>query len=252
MRRHDRAGADRDESARAARRRARRPAFGSVPEPISSIRISERASACATISASRPRCAENVEVFCAIDCSSPMSVKMRVKRPIVAATAGTCMPQPAIATNSPTILSATVLPPMFGPADDRHADVVVERDRLRHGALVEQRMAAVVHVDRRLVDDRRLDRVHAIGDGRARQRQIEVDVDRDVGADLHRLGADERAQLGEDARDFVFFLRAQRAHAIVRLERFERLDEQRLRRVALVSCTMPGNSPANSALTGTT
>ncbi len=74
-----------------------------------------RASAASTISASRRRWAENVEAFWAIDCSSPMSVQTRVKRPTVASAAGTCMPQAVIVTARPTSLSATVLPPMFGP-----------------------------------------------------------------------------------------------------------------------------------------
>jgi hypothetical protein len=133
-----------------------------------------------------------------------------VKRPIVAATAGTCSPQPV------------------RPAHDRDANVAVEHDRLRHGAVVEQRVPAIVHVDRRLVDDDRFDRVHPVGDGGARRREVEVDVDRDVRADLRRFGTGQRAQLGEDTRDLVLFLRAQRPHAVVRFQRLKRLDEQGL------------------------
>ena len=157
-----------------------------------------------------------------------MSAKMREKRPTVAVAAGTCIPQPVIATNKPDHLERDRLPAHVRSADDRHPDLVVEPDRLRHRALVEQRVAAVEHVDRRRVDELRLDRVHPLGDRGARVREIELDVDRDVGADLRRFRADQRAQLGQDPRDLVLFLRAQRADAVVGLERFERLDEERL------------------------
>ena len=49
--------------------------------------------------------------------------------------AGTCMPQYVITTKSPAILSATVLPPMFGPLMMSSARCIVDCERLRHGTL---------------------------------------------------------------------------------------------------------------------
>ena len=89
-------------------------------------------------------------------------------------------------------------------------------------------MPALEDVDRRLVDEPRLDRVHPLGDRRARVGQVQLDVQREVGPNPVRLRADQRAQLAEDPRDLVLFLRPQRAHPVVRLQRFERLDEQRV------------------------
>jgi len=53
---------------------------------------------------------------CSIDCSSPMSAK--TCRPTVSAvpnSAGTCSPAWAMRVSSPTVFSAMVFPPVFGP-----------------------------------------------------------------------------------------------------------------------------------------
>ncbi len=118
--------------------------------------------------------------------------------------------------------------------DDQDAHVVVELDRLRHRALVEQRVPAFEDVDDGGVDQLGRDRLHAVRDRGARGGEVELDVDAEVGFDLRRFRLHERRQLAEDARDLDVLLHAQRAHAVVRLEAFERLDEQRLPRRARV------------------
>ncbi len=62
-------------------------------------------------------CPENVDRLAAIDCSSPMSAKIvrntGTREPL---SAGTCSPACAMAAKRPAVLSATVLPPVLGPA----------------------------------------------------------------------------------------------------------------------------------------
>ena len=62
-------------------------------------------------------CPEKVDRLAAIDCSSPMSAKIARKTgSFDPFSAGTCKPAWAMAAKSPAVLSATVLPPVFGPA----------------------------------------------------------------------------------------------------------------------------------------
>ena len=76
--------------------------------------------------------------------------------------------------------------------------------------------------------------LHAVRDRRARGGEIELDVDAEIGLDLRGFRLHQRRELAEDARDLDVFLHAQRAHAVVGLEAFERFDEQRLPRRARV------------------
>ena len=65
--------------------------------------------------------------------------------------------------------------------DDQNPHVVVELDRLRHGALVQQRMPSFEDVDHGGVDELGRDRLHAVRDRGARGGEIELDVDAEVG-----------------------------------------------------------------------
>ena len=60
-------------------------------------------------------CAEKVERSAAIDCSSPISTSTRSKIGRMARCAATGIPACAASAATPTVLSATVLPPVFGP-----------------------------------------------------------------------------------------------------------------------------------------
>ena len=180
----------------------------------------------------RRRCAENVDVLAAIDCSSPMSAKTRVKRPMrVPRRAGICMPQYVMATNRPTIFSATVLPPMFGPLITISRVRRRRAERLRHRALAEQRMAAVAR-SRSSASSTQLgrDRIHRAA-RRAALRDEQVELRRASRRSPRSAAASAPTcarELVQNARDLALFFDPQRAHAVVRLERRERLDEERL------------------------
>ena len=61
-------------------------------------------------------CAENVLRLASIDCSSPMSANIdRKTGSRDPSAAGMRRPACAISASSPAVLSATVLPPVFGP-----------------------------------------------------------------------------------------------------------------------------------------
>ena len=65
-------------------------------------------------------CAENVLRLASIDCSSPMSAKSeRNTGSRDPSAAGIRSPACAISASSPAVLSATVLPPVFGPVISR-------------------------------------------------------------------------------------------------------------------------------------
>ena len=60
-------------------------------------------------------CEAKVLKLCSMHCSSPMSASTGSYTASRAPAAGTCRPQAAIRCSSPTVLSDTVLPPVFGP-----------------------------------------------------------------------------------------------------------------------------------------
>ena len=61
-------------------------------------------------------CEENVERLCSMLCSSPMSTKILSKYPTtLPSPAGIISPHIVISVSKPTVLIATVLPPVFGP-----------------------------------------------------------------------------------------------------------------------------------------
>ena len=63
-----------------------------------------------------PICELNVDSDCSIDCSSPMSANTASKTGRrLSLSAGTGIPACAISASRPTVLRATVLPPVFGP-----------------------------------------------------------------------------------------------------------------------------------------
>ena len=65
-------------------------------------------------------CAENVDRLCSMDCSSPTSASTRSNtRTTLPSSAGMCRPHCAIRHSSPSVLSVTVLPPVFGPVMTR-------------------------------------------------------------------------------------------------------------------------------------
>ena len=95
-----------------------------------------QANFCVTAAnASRARfnmCAEKVERFAEMDCSSPISASTRSKSGSSADCAVTGIPDCAANTTRPTVFSATVFPPVFGPLITRTVFVAAHFQRHRH------------------------------------------------------------------------------------------------------------------------
>ena len=92
------------------------PSTGSVPAASSSSSTSERCVDARRIEMMLPMCELNVDSDCSIDCSSPMSANTASKTGRrLSFSAGTGIPACAINASRPTVLMATVLPPVFGP-----------------------------------------------------------------------------------------------------------------------------------------
>ncbi len=92
------------------------PSTGSVPAPSSSIRIRLFSSAFSIIFIIFVIWAEKVESDCSMLCSSPISAKTlsKIETSLFSET-GIKRPHIAMRVSSPTVLSDTVLPPVFGP-----------------------------------------------------------------------------------------------------------------------------------------
>src|SRR5208282_3701551 len=92
------------------------PSAGSVPAPSSSSKTSECCVASPRSCEIRRTCDENVESDCSRLCSSPISASTWSKTgSCEPSAAGTCRPLCAMIASKPTVLSATVFPPVFGP-----------------------------------------------------------------------------------------------------------------------------------------
>ena len=92
------------------------PSVGSVPAPSSSSSTRQPGPASSTMRTIERMWPEKVDSDWAIDCSSPMSAK--TSRKIGSrdpGAAGTCRPDWCISASRPSVRSATVLPPVFGP-----------------------------------------------------------------------------------------------------------------------------------------
>jgi hypothetical protein len=78
-------------------------------------------------------CDENVDSDCSMLCSSPMSARTPSKKlSLLSSDAGTISPDMAIRVIRPSVLSVTVLPPVFGPVIDERIEIAPERDIHRH------------------------------------------------------------------------------------------------------------------------
>jgi hypothetical protein len=172
MRRNDAARAAASSRSRTAIASAA-PEAGSVPLAISSTSTSERAPAASTMHAAAARAPRTSRHF-------PRSIaRRRYRNPDNRTPRSWFLRRPAAADrNRPSRRTAQQferdgLTAHVGTADDDHSHVVVEHERLRHGALAEQRMAPGVDVDARGVHDHRGDRAHGNRDARARQHEID-------------------------------------------------------------------------------
>ena len=94
---------------------SREPSSGSVPAAGSSSSTSDRGPVAARIATRRRTWAEKVDRLSAIDWSSPMSASTRSNTGRRARAAGTRRPHWWSIASRPSVFSATVLPPVFGP-----------------------------------------------------------------------------------------------------------------------------------------
>ncbi len=177
-------------------------------------------------------CPENVDSEAVIDCSSPMSASTSANTGSRARSAGTWQPALVQQRAQAERLEGDGLAAGVGAAQHQHAHAPqgqVDRDDRRG---IQQRVA-------------RRDQLHVIGrlDGAAapaareraaREREVDRGQHLDGARELVRVGSDAARQLGQDARDLVALVALELAQPVRQLDDRERLDEQRLPRVARV------------------
>ena len=96
------------------------PSVGSVPAPSSSKSTRVLSPHSSNMRTMLVMCEENVDRFCSILCSSPMSASTPENTgTALSPAAGMCSPQAAMTHISPMVLSVTVLPPVLGPVMTR-------------------------------------------------------------------------------------------------------------------------------------
>ena len=201
-------------------------------------------------------CAEKVLRLAEIDCSSPMSANTLLNTGTCEpSAAGISSPACAISDSSPAVLSATVLPPVFGPVitSTRGGIGGISRTSVRRdldGGAGEQRMPRRAQFEpavrrrsparprRRRANCARLEHV---------ERRRRVDRAMQVAA----AAAERIRQREQDAADFLRFLLLERDDVVVDLDGAERLEEQ-ARAAAELPCTIPGIAPRCSARTTST
>ena len=181
-------------------------------------------------------CEENVERLCSMLCSSPMSAKIRWK---IASSepspAGTWSPAWAIRLSSPTVFSATVLPPVFGPVMTSTSNVAAKLDGQRDDLAPQQRVAGLEEAHDRLgrvaagqrVEDR-ADGVHLVAEAPLGEVQVKLGQRLDAPVKLVAVDRDAVAQVAQDPLDLVPLLGFQAPDPVAGLDDRQRLDEQRL------------------------
>ena len=201
-----------------ARRRARRAA---------------RASARSRARGSRRGCAgapEKVDRLISIDCSSPMSASTSSKTGSAASRAGGRSPDWCSSAARPSVFSATVLPPVFGPLIDERAQR--RRGRGRSARPSRGRAADAAPPSRRTSSPTR-DRRAAPAAARARRtraRGRSPPSPRRALASASARAPTQRGQLAQDPLDLLALGARGLGEAVVQLDDRERLDEQRLPR----------------------
>ena len=205
------------------------PALGSVPPPISSMSTSDvRSGVAQDLGISAQVLGEGRRVLrdrLLVADVGEDALESSDRRP---GGGGRCMPQYAISHEQTAHLERHGLAAHVRAADQQNSRLCVEPQRLRNGALVEQRVPAADDRQRRRRPGTAARRALRFGKTRLRVHEIERRVDLGVAFDLLGVRSDESGELGKDARDLVLFLHAQRPQAIVGFQRFERFDEIRL------------------------
>ena len=227
-----------------------------------------------------PMCELNVDSDCSIDCSSPMSAKTASKTGRrESASAGTGSPACAISASRPTVFSATVLPPVFGPGDEQDTlkslrpPDVGEPARLRaaraepdgdwHDVALEQRMTRVLAGRARPA--RRAATAGLGVPGRAEvpsrrspRRDAPSPASRSISASASMASPisssrspTRRRELAEDARNLPLLLR-QHLAPLFPISTVSSGSRNTVAPDDETSCTMPGSCARCSAFTGMT
>ena len=231
------------------------PSIGSVPDPSSSNSTRAGSASIRSIDAMLVTCQEKVLRFAAIDCSSPMSAKTdRNTGSREPGAAGMCRPACAISASSPSVFSATVLPPVFGPVMTSTLDGGASQhvDRHRFGRLLARRLALAplvavvagrgrgrqpvgdgadqqrvpggVQFDDALVRHRRLDAADELREPRLRLDDVELGGALEGALEVEGPAAERVGQREQDPADFRGFLLLERDDVVVDLDRAERLE----------------------------
>ena len=221
------------------------PSTGSVPPPTSSSSTSAGSSSARSIATMLAMCAENVLRLAAIDCSSPMSAKT-VRNGVnrLPGSTGISRPACAISASRPNALSATVLPPVFGPGDDERARRRHDRPgrrrpttatsragRARRSAVAhrrnQQRMPRAAELEPAVVGERRRDAVARAA--RARPSRAARRARRRRRACASSSSARARNAFGQrqqNAPDLLLLALGQRDDVVVERDRRHRLEVQ--------------------------
>ena len=191
-----------------------------------------RCVACSRMPTRFRRCAEKVDRLIAIDCSSPMSTRISSKTGSAASSAGGRRPHWYSAAARPSVFSATVLPPVFGP-------LITSARRLpssRSIGTAVARSSSGCRAPRRTTS-----RLGVTSAPRQPRESVPRAITRSSSADASherdqrlRLACDERGEVAEDPRHLVALGDLGFAQPVRVLDRRERLDEQRLPRARRV------------------
>ena len=185
-------------------------------------------------------CAENVLRLASIDCSSPMSAKIdRNTGSRDPSAAGIRSPACAISASRPAVLSATVLPPVFGPVMSSTVGRRHNLDGDRHG-LLQQRMPRRLQLERPVGRQPRLDAVDRLREPGARLANVELGGRLDRPLQIHRPRAERVGQRQQDAADLFGFLLLQRDDVVVDFDRAQAARGKGSRRSSTRRATMPG------------
>ena len=179
------------------------------------------------------RCAEKVERLISIDCSSPTSASTWSNTGSVASTAGGRRPDWWSSAARPSVFSATVLPPVFGPLTTSTRRSPSSRSigtARRSGRAADAAPRAAAPRRRRTTAAPRQRRESTP----AGEREVERAGRLDQRLELGRALADEPRELAQDPLDLLALGARGLGKPVVQLDDRERLDEQRLPRARRV------------------
>ena len=202
----------------------------------------------ARIAIRRRTCAEKVERLSAIDWSSPMSASTRSKTGSRARAAGTRRPHWCSIASRPSVLSATVLPPVLGPDTTSARTPSSGRSigTAEAGSSSGWRAARSSTSPPARPGSR-----PRPATARPRQRQVEPgERGREV-VERRALVADQARQRPQDPLLLLGLLGGQLAGPVVRLHQLHRLDEEGLARARAV-VDDPGDGRRDDAFTAST